>query len=101
MRQQNNVNHQCQQTATNRNVNSSHLSMVKPISYVHAVNQNLTSAVQTAEAENIKKQQIDDNYKESTIIYGYPATENDYEDLLNLLSNLRCNILILRFTRLG
>ena len=66
-----NVNNQSQQSAKNRpsNVNSSHSAIVKPLSHVHAVKQDLTSAVKTAVAETIKKQRMDDRSKASLVIY--------------------------------
>ena len=96
-----NVNNQSQQSVINSSVNSSFLVIVKPITYVHAVKQDLKSVVKTAVAEAIKKQRMDDRGKASIVIYGFSDKGNDYEDVLNLLSNMRCNISVLSLTRFG
>lgn len=50
----------------------------------------LTSAVYTAVAETIKKQRMDHRGKASIVKYGFPNKGYDYENLFNLLSNMRC-----------
>ena len=44
---------------------------------------------------------MDDRGKASIVKYDFSDKGNNYEDLLNLLSNMRCDISVLRLTRLG